>query len=189
MGGTVDPKTGEVVWDFHVPLADQPAHYAAHPPSALAPVRATAIELPDHPFDGHGEPVNVAFAVSCPCGGKQFVALGYWSDDEERFTSPITLECATCETLHEIFDIRMHGFDGAVGNNRSLEPPPPETIDAIPCELDEPYEVIVRFEFPSDHLGDPDLDADASDLFSWITVVGRDAESQRLVTLFEDECA
>jgi hypothetical protein len=46
------------------------------------------IELPDHPFDGHGEPVNVAFAVSCPCGGKQFVALG------QRLVTLFEDECA-----------------------------------------------------------------------------------------------
>ena len=160
VGGSVDPDTGELVWDFHVPIAEQAAVYAAHPPSALGTLRATAIELPDHAFDGHGEPVNVAFAVACPCGSTLFVPTGYWSDDEDRFISPITLECAGCETWHEIFDSSRHGFDGAVGNNRAREPGP----DEVPDELAGPSEILVRFEFPSDHLG-------------------------ALATLFDDECA
>ena len=142
-------------------------------------------DLPDHPFDGHGEPVNVAFALTCTCGGATFDPMGYWSENENRFVSPITLECNACEEWFEVFDIARHGFDGAVGNNRGLEDPPDIAFDA----LAEEQEIIVRFEFPSDHLGAPDLQAPASDLFSWITIVGRDPETGKLATLFEDECA
>ena len=42
MGGTVDPKTGQVVWEMHVPLDEQLAHYRAHPPRALRGLRDLA---------------------------------------------------------------------------------------------------------------------------------------------------
>jgi hypothetical protein len=50
--------------------------------------------------------------------------------------------------------------------------------------------VIVRFEFPSDHLGgDDQWKGREQDPFSWITFVARDAETGELEFLFDDECA
>ena len=66
MGGTIDPKTGEVVWQMHVPAAEQLAYYRSHPPRALSGLRATPIEV-EFQFDGHGEPINSIFEVACPC--------------------------------------------------------------------------------------------------------------------------
>lgn len=81
MGGTVDPNTGEVVWEMHVPLADQLAHYRAHPPRAIAALRASSVDV-DFAFDGHGEPVNAVFELACPCGSTRFVAVAGIEDGE-----------------------------------------------------------------------------------------------------------
>jgi hypothetical protein len=40
--------TGQIVWTMHVPLDEQRAFYAAHPPRALDGLSCTAIDLPDH---------------------------------------------------------------------------------------------------------------------------------------------
>lgn len=190
MGGTYDAELGGVRWAFHVPLEEQPRHYAAHPPAALGELRATAVELAGHVFDGHGEPVNVVYEVACPCGSGLFSVLGHWSEEAGEFLDPIILVCDACEAWHEVYDCRRHGYDGAVGNNAGVELPPAEAIDDVLAEeLDAPHEVLVRFEFPSEHLGDPGLPCAASDLFSWITVLGRDPDDGRIATLFEAECA
>jgi len=74
MGGTVDPKTGEIAWEMNVPLSEQLAFYRGHPPCALGDLCATAVEQIEWKFDGHGEPVNSFFELACPCGSKRFTA-------------------------------------------------------------------------------------------------------------------
>jgi hypothetical protein len=97
-----DPKTGEVMWEAHVPLAEQPAFYNSHPPRVLEGLTCTPIEPPlDFEFDGHGEPVNAVFALACPCGNRRFTVVAHFDDDEIR--SPITIECSACERDQVIF--------------------------------------------------------------------------------------
>jgi hypothetical protein len=181
MGATVDPQTGELVWQFHVPLAAQRVYYAAHPPSTIGTLRVTPATV-DHIFDGHGEPVSLVYAVACPCGTDAFTVLVH-----EGSEAPAILECAACGDQYEIFDPTEHGYDGALGNNAGIELPEPETIDAAPSSFEAPYQVLVRFEFASDQLGGEDLGVPAEDLFTWITIVGKSGD--KLETLFDAECA
>ena len=196
MGGTLDPETGEIVWEFHVPLEEQERYYAEHPPSALKDWSPVAIPLPDHPFDGHREPVNVAFTVSCRCGGTAFTAEGSFEDEDDAYDddpvplpeSPVDLRCAACGDCRLLFDSLEHGYDGVLNSSAaSVEAPLPRHPLHGPHE--RPYEVLVRFEFPSDVLGDADYGGREHDLFSWITVVARDPETGVLTTVFEWECA
>jgi hypothetical protein len=57
------------------------------------------------------------------------------------------------------------------------------------AEVPSPHEVIVRFEYPSEHLGGGDHDGREHDVFSWITILARDPRTGTLAQLFEDECA
>jgi hypothetical protein len=182
MGGIVDPKTGKVIWEFHVPLEEQLVHYRGRPPSCLGKLRCTPVELPGFAFDGHGEPVNVIFELACPCGGKEFTAMAHFDDDDDEWPQPpLVLFCEECDQDYEVFDASRHGFDAVMGG---LE------LEAECAEREigaDSYEILVRFEFPSDHLGDERYKGIEHHLFSWITFVGRDAGE--LVTLFDYECA
>jgi hypothetical protein len=185
MGGTYDPETGQIVWEFHVPLKEQLRHYASHPPSCLSSLRCTPTELPGFTFDGHGEPVNVVFAVACVCGGSSFTVMGYLVEGELP-EPPITLECDECEAEHMIFDARRHGYDGTVGG-MDIEPEG-EPRELFWDELEPPHAVLIRFEYPSDVLGDEQWQGKEHDLFGWITVVGRGAHGSPTL-LFDYECA
>ncbi|HEY3803691.1 MAG TPA: hypothetical protein VGL61_13850 [Kofleriaceae bacterium] len=182
MGATLDPKTGAMIWEARVPLDEQPAYYRAHPPRALAAFRPTPIDHLDVRFDGHGEPINSIFALACSCGGTQFYALAHVEDGE--LIPPIELECTSCESPHVVFDLRVHGYTAATGDAPSYEP----SVEVEELATDE-LEIIVRFEQPSDTLGDPDNPAPAEDMFSWISVVGRDPRTGALAILFDYECA
>jgi hypothetical protein len=188
MGGTVDPKTGEVVWEFHVPLAEQRAFYDSHPPRALAGLTCAPIEPPaGFKFDGHGEPVNAVFTLACPCGNKLFMVSAWFKDDEVR--APISVECSECDRDQEIFMSGRHGFDGELNPFESRAEDDEFPDDLVPQDVEAPHEVIIRFEYPSDHLGDPQWKGREQDLFSWITIVARDAETGELSFLYDEECA
>ena len=189
MGGTVDPKTGQVQWEFHVPLDEQPLYYAAHPPTALKGLKVVAVPKVDFTFDGHGEPVNAIFAVRCPCGGELFTPCGHW-DDDAGWLAPIAIECEKCDESFNVFDETQHGWDAAMGNNAKIELPPAEAFGAIDlADVDTPCRILVRFEYPSDVLGDPGVTQEPSELFSWITILGQDPEDGSLEMVFENECA
>lgn len=182
MGGTVDPKTGKVVWDFHVPLEQQLVHYRGRPPSCIGKLRATPIELPDFVFDGHGEPVNAIFALACPCGGTRFMPMAHIDEDDDWPQPPLVLWCDDCDQDYDLFDANQHGYDAVVGGLDLKSEAAERELSVDSCEI------LVRFEFPSDHLGEEQHQGREHDLFSWITVVGKD-EGGRLATLFDCECA
>lgn len=187
MGGIYDPKTGTIEWTFHVPLDEQVVFYRAHPPSCLAGLTAKPIDL-DFTFDGHGEPVNAIFEVSCSCGNALFIAA--CTVEEDTIRAPITLECAGCDAEHVIYDPSRHGYDALAGGLPADELSDDSYADELtPETVDMPHHVIVRFEFPSDHLGGPDHQGREQDLFSWITILARDPKTGEIAFLFDDECA
>jgi hypothetical protein len=203
MGGKLDPSTGKMIWTLHVPVAEQLAHYGAHPPSMLVGLTCTATTLPDVEFDGHGEPVNVLFELACECGGKRFVVVGQVAssdagdavDDDAAIASPIEVECGACGVSQQIFDERKHGYDGVQGNNGEAADPVCDGGDVGELFLDEieaPHYVVVRLEYPSDLLGDP---ADATwrgheaEAFSWISILAKDPVSGLTGVLYECECS
>jgi hypothetical protein len=185
MGGIVDPKTGEVLWEMHVPLDEQLAHYRAHPPRALAYLRATAIDV-DWKFDGHGEPVNTTFTLACSCGATRFtVSSGF--DEDGRPVSPVAIECAACNADWEVFDNAKHGYDAELGMGLASEPAGSD--DLASDEVAPPHELVVRFEYPSDLLGRDPSDGREHNLFSWFTLLARDPSTGRLAFLFDAECS
>jgi hypothetical protein len=185
MGGIVDPKTGEIIWDMRVPVVDQVRHYGAHPPRAIAAMRCSPIDV-DWKFDGHGEPVNTVFELACPCGGVLFTATCNVDTDEE-VCSPIAIRCDACAESRVIFDIGEHGYDAEVNHDEGDDGEGPYDLETV--AVDEPFEVVVRFEYPSDHLGDPEWSGREHDLFSWFTLLARDPETKQLEHLYEFECA
>ena len=188
MGGSVDPTSGMVIWDAHVPLDEQPRYYAAHPPHALDGLNCTAIDLPGFRFDGHGEPINMVFELACSCGGILFTVLAHVQNGE--LIPPIELECSGCDSTYVVFDPRRQGYDGALGFGEQYEVD--DRVEALSVDdVDAPHRVIARFEFPSDVLGAQETDADncvAEDLFSWITILGRDPHGVPVI-VFDYECA
>jgi hypothetical protein len=184
MGGTYDPETGRLVWTFRIPFDEQRRHYAATPPGSLAPLSCTPVDLADFPFDGHGEPVNVCFQVGCPCGSDLFSVTAFLREGE--VTPPITLVCARCATEQTVFDDSKHGWDGALGTFAPVEEPDPGCPAALGAAQQQ---VIVRFEFASDVLGNDQWQGREHDLFTWITLVGKDPRHGWLTTLFDYECA
>ena len=185
MGGIVDPKTGDVIWTLHVPVADQIAHYRAHPPRSLEGLRATPIDV-DWKFDGHGEPVNAVFELACACGGTKFCAMCD-ADADHMVCSPISLHCDACEAVYEIFDSGTDGYDGEAGDLPGDDGEGPYDLETH--EVDEPFEAVVRYEYPSDHLGDPDYAGREHNLYSWFTLLARDPETKKLEHLYDFECA
>jgi hypothetical protein len=188
VGAKVDPATGEWVWTFHVPIEEQLAYYASHPPRCVRELVCTPTELPDCPFDGHGEPVNAVFAVTCPCGGDTFIPYGSAGPDHTDLRAPYYLECDQCDESWMVFDPYTHGFDPEIEPGRTT----PRT-DLIEYEIgDTEVHAFVRFEMPSDHLGDPEerpYRGREEDFFSWFTLVGKDPESGRVAVLGDWECA
>lgn len=188
MGGTVDPETGKIVWEMHLPVGDQLTYYRAHPPRALQSLQAKPCEA-DWQFDGHGEPVNVVFELTCPCAGTLFnVSCGV--DEDGTPCAPIRLECSACEMEHEIFDAEEHGYDAELNDTPHEEPP---AHDDLESDIEAPHEIVVRYEYPSEQLADPKGDiawrGREQELFSWFTLLGRDPASKRLTFLYESECA
>jgi hypothetical protein len=178
MGGTVGPD-GKIVWEMHVPLDEQLGFYRSHPPRALASLVCTPVDV-DWRFDGHGEPVNSVFGLACGCGGKQFWVLAPLNEGDVPY-SPVVLECDGCDSQYIVFDGSKHGWDGELGSHSAND-------DHVPVDLAEPSEVIVRFEYPSDVLGDDEWKGREQDLFSWITLLVRNDKGQ-LGMVFEQECA
>lgn len=193
MGGRIDPKTGEVVWEFAVPPEEQVAHYLAHPPSGFSCMRLTPTSLPDYPFDGHGEPVETVFSMQCNCGGKRFTLLTYVEVDEGEAweMDPFSAICGDCRESRIIFDFRSHGYDGALGHNSWKGEPTGDPVELKSAALGPgPWEIIVRFEYGSDVLGSkdfPDWVGKEQDLFTWMTIVGKLGD--QVATVLEWECA
>jgi hypothetical protein len=187
MGGTVDPKTGKIVWTMHRPLEEQLAFYRSHPPAVLKGLQAKAIELPEWTFDGHGEPVNAIFELTCACGSRSF-SVWAWRDGDELPDSPVSLACSGCDAEYDVFDANVHGYDGVMNPPDEPYDPEGDPVDLFWDGLEYEYPVLVRFEFPSDHLGDAEVAGREPELFSWITILGRTPKGE-LVQVFEYECA
>jgi hypothetical protein len=186
MGGTVDPKTGNIAWEMNVPLEEQLAFYRSHPPRAIAELRATSVEYIEWTFDGHGEPVNSIFELACPCGSKLFTTT-CGVDDDDEVTPPIAIQCDSCDAAFDIFDASEHGWNAVMCGDKFEAP---DAFFELEGEaIAAPHEVVVRFEHGSETLGDPELAGREPDVFSWFTLLARDPETRQLEQLFEWECA
>jgi hypothetical protein len=196
MGGTVDPKTGNVIWTMHRPLDEQLAFYAAHPPACIAAFTCTPTHVLDFTFDGHGEPVNAIFELACPCGSKLFDAYAQTDPDPDAdrdpddsgLMPPVELVCASCETARVIFDPRIHGWNG-VHNLAGEWNVDASLQDLYIDDLGARHHIIVRFEHGSETLGDAAFTGREQDVFSWISILAKDPESDDVELLLEHECA
>jgi len=165
-------------------VADQLAYYRAHPPSALAAVRAEPTELSGVRFDGHGEPLNPVFAITCTCGSRE-LALWGWVREEE-IGPPLAVACDTCGADLDLFDPSLHGYDAVASGDADDDDDDDSFPDEFP-DAEPPYELFVRFEYSPSDFDDPRWAGRQSDLFSWITVVAKTKNG--LVHLFDWECA
>lgn len=184
MGGKVDPETGEVHWEFLIPPDEQRRFYGAHPPDSLRGLRCTPVSVPGYRFDGHGEPVNAVFALACSCGSNLFAAGG-WVDAEHNIGPPVSLSCDECDKDYEIFDDLRDGYDSLMRTDpMSRELGYPDDFPGV----EPPYEVIVRFEYPSEQLGAEEWKGREHNAFSWFTLLVRPPGAE-LTLLVDCECA
>ncbi len=174
-----------------IALSEQLAWYASHPPRLLAPWCPRPVPLPNWVFDGHGHAVNVAFVLACLCGSEKFDVSAHFDEETEGADGPhgpVGIDCPACDASGDLFDPDEHGYDAEMGLREKVDPG--DWYDGIPsAPVAPPYRVIVRLEYALDQLGAPDFTGREQDLFSWITILGQDAETGALVQLFEEECA
>jgi hypothetical protein len=156
------------------------------PPSALAGLTCTPVDGLDWEFDGHDESIDAIYAIACPCGGRLFTVSAWFKDDEPR--PPISIDCSACQAEHVVFDVGKHGYEAA---DRTFEVEPEGDIpdDLVPADFDPPHEVLVRYEYPDEEIRDPRWRGRAHELFSWFTILARDAKTGQLAFIFDEECA
>jgi hypothetical protein len=156
------------------------------PPSALDGVKCTRIARLNWEFDGHPDSLDVMFEIACPCGGKLFTVGAWFDGDEAR--PPITIACSTCDTEHVVFDAGKHGYDAA---DRTIEIEPEGDVadDLVPADFPAPHQVIIRYEYSADERVDPKWRGREQELFTWFTLLARDAKTGQLAFIFEEECA
>jgi hypothetical protein len=110
-------------------------------------------------------------------------------DEGDRITPPIVIDCASCDQAYDIFETDM-GWDGELTQGGTTDYDPVNDLE--PPDLPVPHGIVVRFEYGSETLGDPqgaDRTGREHDLFTWITILARDADTGALSFLFEYECA
>lgn len=170
-------------------VAKRIAHFTSRPPVSLAGVRCRAARLPGYPFDGSRESVYVLFAIACPCEGIEFFVLAH--DGKDGLESPLKLTCTECGASSVVFDARRHGHDGALGLHAKKAAPRGPLVHVYGRGVQGPYAVFIRLEYPTNIPGDGapfDWKGRESELFSRITFVGRDGETDTLATLFDHAC-
>jgi hypothetical protein len=189
MGGTWTGEGG-VEYKFNVPISDQQAWYAANPPETIKALRPKLTQLPGFVFDGHGEPVNAVFELSCACGGAGFTVEGA---DGAEVQDPFSLRCAACGQETVIFDSRKHGYDGALGHNESLPPPAAERAELIANDIgDSPYRILVRYEYASDVMGEESFaewKGRENALYTWFTLLARPMSGDAVEAIYDQECS
>jgi hypothetical protein len=176
---------------------NQASYFQSHPPRCLAGFSTRNAELPDVPFDGHGEQINPIFALSCKCGSaRHFIHCYRWSNPEFNnaivILSPLVLECANCKKKTALLDTNIHGYDAELGNGSTTARAEGDQIvfECPKCGR-QPFEVFVRFEYPDD-LFDGNIRKFAGrqqELFSWFSLVGKCAQCSTLVSVTDFECA
>ncbi len=178
-------------------LLDNLIFVHSNPPRCLASYLLAAARMPDASWDGHGEELNPVFLVQCTCGGTDHAIHGFsWQNpdypESAVFLSPIDLACTSCTKRSLLIDTDLHGYDAELGHGSTTVrgEGDPTTFQCESCGGDS-MKTLIRFEYPPDVFG-PEFNEFAgsrSDLFTWVTVVGRCTGCDGLWTVADFECA
>jgi hypothetical protein len=108
------------------------------------------------------------FRVACTCGNESFTILGHPQDDG-FFASPFSLRCESCQSISDLFDIAVHGFDAEVGNGcystRGTGEPTAYSCPSCPSTSMRPF-VGFSYQIDPEEL-DPEDQSRTEDLFDW----------------------
>jgi hypothetical protein len=174
---------------------DQASYFRSHPPRCIAGFTATATELPGVRFDGHGEPHNPVFALACGCGSKQLKVHGYrWTNPDigrAYLLSPLFAECSQCGKKTDLFDARIHGYDGELGHNPKGQPEGDPVVDDCGRCGKLVSELFARFEYPTDLVGGnfAEFAGREQNLFTWFSLVGHCCACGQTLGFADLECA
>jgi hypothetical protein len=178
--------------NVHVPVGEQLVKYRSSPPSGLKAFKTVLTQLPAGDFSGHGEPVNAAFALACACGNETFSVLAHDGEGEE-VQDPVHLHCAACGADAPVFDVRQHGYEGAMGHNDGLPAPNGPLVEVVANAIGEgPYRITAYFEYAADVMGSPAFNewaGEESELFASISLVAQPAAGGPSDVLFDRACA
>ena len=164
------------------------------PPRCLAGFTLEPSLLKDHPFDGHGEPLNKVYRLRCACGHDRFLTLGHHLINEGQpiFVSPLALECAKCRKVTELIDTDQHGYDAEIGSMtttiRGTGARAPFACGR--CGV-RPTTAHARFEHSGETLEDStgEWTGNEHNLFTWFSLVGECDGCNRVIAIADFECA
>jgi hypothetical protein len=170
--------------------------FRSNPPRCLANFIVTPCELPGVEFDGHGEPLNSIFRVTCHCGSAKHFIVGYtWQNPDygnrSVFLSPISLRCGSCARLTELIDTDIHGHDGEQGASCTARSEGRKEDFACPNCGPQTFEVFTRFEYPSVLVDSDDelYRGRESEFFSWFSLCGICSACNKFQDITDYECA
>ena len=175
---------------------DLNAYFQGHPPRCLAGFQVFPTELPGVVFDGHCEPTNAIFRLSCNCGRSQFVVIGYhWQNPDfnfiDVFLSPIVLRCVACDQLTELIDTDIHGHDGDQSASCTARGEGSRVEFRCPTCGPRPFQIIASFEYPQDLFDRAcqEYRGRESDFFTWFSLLGICEGCQKTIEITDFECA
>lgn len=178
-------------------MRNQAEFYAKNPPSCLDGFKVQYTEIDSSELDGHGEDLNPAFKLRCQCGDSKFLIFGhYWKNPETGetfFVSPLSAECTGCSNKIPVFDIQKDGYDSVLGHGvySAYGEGNPVPYSCAACLESSGFEVVARFEYPSDLFdeGFEEARGKERELFTWFSLLGHCSACDAEVTISEDECA
>jgi hypothetical protein len=180
----------------------------SHPPRCVVglnpkPVQATLPTMLLPPslsvFNGVSAEINSdscpspSFVIGCPCGHRSVYILGYDVPIDETdtvvFVGPLRLECTQCGAVSELFDTRVHGFDGEHGINTHYIGEGAPTRFKCPRCGEVPFIVCAIFSYS----GFDELYGKArekpEDFFDDFTLTGQCGRCNSVVEVTSFECA
>ena len=130
------------------------------------------------------------FHLSCACGSDAFHILGYpIATIPGVITSPVSVQCETCERIAPLFDPREHGYDAEHGYRPSLPGGEPQRFICPQCS-GVTFAAYLTFNY---QLYEPDITPQQwthiQDFFDGFAVDARCKHCGTLSSAAEHECA
>jgi len=158
-------------------------------PSCLRNFKATPVRQPTallSTFDDLGY-----FHLACTCGNDVFRTLGH-PQPGGFVACPLVLECTRCRKADEVFDIRKHGYDAALGHESSgiVGDGEKSLVQCKSCRAEE-FGVNVGLSYQIAPIEDLPANAQAfaQDLFDWFYLEGNCTKCGTRVGISDYECA
>jgi hypothetical protein len=183
---------GDRAWyeEGEISFRDQWAYYETHPPRLLASFRADRIVHAPIEGGGHGEAIQINYAVSCTCGSPDLnLEATFVSGDYSYWASPVFCHCKACGARELLFDLRQHGNDAENGFA-----PKPRAGEKRVAEFAASDQLIVSFYFPDDAFtfgreafarGEAVDGPRPEDCFSWIRFTRLNSKKSESIADFE----